>query len=743
MNSISARGSGSGCGDDAISDHCPTKEEDTDDTIEDAVDSELSGELLDEFGEEDTHEDGSTSDFEETGPSFGSDDEDDEDHDTQHPADANVKHFLHAQQSSSKSDHGGKDSILPALFACPFGVFPPVVRFSYGGDGSTVEEISARERRKLKWRYTKTTGNLVKAMLNRIGIKPTTKNGWIGQWGAHMKGAAFRKLLPTQIVNHIPGSFCIGRKDSLWRTISRMQALHGRKAFDMLPECFVLPRDRQRLKRAYEESPGAAKWILKPCASARGIGIRVVDRLADIPKNKRLLVQRYIRNPYLINGSKFDLRIYVHVSSYDPLRIYICRDGLARFATQKYTNRRSSTKNRFMHLTNYSVNKNSSSFVSNDDATANEGHKWSVLGLLRYLAEEDGVDTDAVWREICDVVVKTLVAGDGVINSAIKSNCPQRSNIHELFGFDIMLDRNLKAWLVEVNISPSMHSTSQLDRDIKGRLVRDVFNIAGHRLWPDGDYPFKGNSSAPTNTGVAAAAGIPKDATSAQGSTEHKSTAGSGSATTDKFIRCRATLDVGNNKLTAEERAKHAHFTRNPDQAHTILERLTPDDVEILMETEAEALRMGEMQRLFPSATSHSYLKYTDCVRYYNLLLEKWQHKFAGNHVAAVRHLQRVCKSKYVVGMAPFCRRATDRECGGDGFVLMMYMQSLREYVGGDDPWLRQETMALIVADMISPVLMSARQCMSSARGTKQTSVRSETVCRVVCSGLIVTTALS
>lgn len=56
-----------------------------------------------------------------------------------------------------------------------------------------------------------------------------------------------------------------------------------------------------------------------------------------------------------------------------------------------------------MHLTNYSVNKNSSSFVSNDDATANEGHKWSVLGLLRYLVEEDGVDSEAVWREICDV----------------------------------------------------------------------------------------------------------------------------------------------------------------------------------------------------------------------------------------------------------------------------------------------------------------------------------------------------
>lgn len=182
---------------------------------------------------------GSTSDFEEFDPCSGSDDE--------HAGDAeDDAKYLKSTTSVATGDGNvlghsqvDKDKMLPALFPCPFEVFPPVVRFSYGGDGTVVEEIPMKDRRKLKWRYTKTTGNLVKAMLNRIGIKPTTKNGWIGQWGAHMKGPAFRKLLPTQKVNHIPGSFCIGRKDSLWRTISRMQALHGKKAFDMLPECFV------------------------------------------------------------------------------------------------------------------------------------------------------------------------------------------------------------------------------------------------------------------------------------------------------------------------------------------------------------------------------------------------------------------------------------------------------------------------------------------------------------------------
>lgn len=49
-----------------------------------------------------------------------------------------------------------------------------------------------------------------------------------------------------------------------------------------------------------------------------------------------MVCQQYVSKPFLIDGFKFDLRVYVLVTSCDPLRIFVYEDGLGRFATLKY-----------------------------------------------------------------------------------------------------------------------------------------------------------------------------------------------------------------------------------------------------------------------------------------------------------------------------------------------------------------------------------------------------------------------
>ena len=55
------------------------------------------------------------------------------------------------------------------------------------------------------------------------------------------------------------------------------------------------------------------------------------------------------------------------VTSFNPLKVYMYSDGLVRFATEKYNNDPNQLTKKFIHLTNFSVNKKSSKFVKNAD----------------------------------------------------------------------------------------------------------------------------------------------------------------------------------------------------------------------------------------------------------------------------------------------------------------------------------------------------------------------------------------
>lgn len=75
----------------------------------------------------------------------------------------------------------------------------------------------------------------------------------------------------------------------------------------------------------------------------------------------------------LIDGRKFDLRLYVLVTSMEPLRVYLFEEGLVRLSTKKYSLR--NLRSRFTHLTNYSINKRSGSFKVRAEQSSRERDK--------------------------------------------------------------------------------------------------------------------------------------------------------------------------------------------------------------------------------------------------------------------------------------------------------------------------------------------------------------------------------
>ena len=74
---------------------------------------------------------------------------------------------------------------------------------------------------------------------------------------------------------------------------------------------------------------------------------------------------------------------------------------------------------------------------------------------------------NGIKASIKDIVIKTLLSGENVLLDMAKGNISNRYQCYELFGFDVLLDEHLKPWLLEVNISPSLHSASSLDLTVK------------------------------------------------------------------------------------------------------------------------------------------------------------------------------------------------------------------------------------------------------------------------------------
>lgn len=190
------------------------------------------------------------------------------------------------------------------------------------------------------------------------------------------------------------------------------------------------------------------------------------------------MVSRYVSNPLLINGHKFDLRIYVLVTSYEPLRVYVFKEGLVRFASVSYDTK-AAKSNAFMHLTNYSINKKNENFVANEVLENDDvGYKWSLSAFCSHL-EQVGIDMDLLWSRIYDTIIKTLAVGESYVLQAMKQHQMFRLNCFEIFGFDILIDSELKPWILEVNLNPSLSTDAPLDLKIKTNLITDALNLIG------------------------------------------------------------------------------------------------------------------------------------------------------------------------------------------------------------------------------------------------------------------------
>ncbi|XP_059047836.1 tubulin polyglutamylase TTLL13-like [Achroia grisella] len=283
-----------------------------------------------------------------------------------------------------------------------------------------------------------------------------------------------KEMKRFQRINHFPGMLEICRKDLLARNLNRMQKIYP-KEYNFFPKTWCLPADFGEALN-YSKSRKTKTFIIKPECGSQGRGIYLTKSLKDIKPTDKLICQVYLSKPYLVDGYKFDIRVYTLITSCDPLRIFVYNEGLVRFATSRYADpSANNTTNVFMHLTNYALNKHSRTYVYDSEA----GSKRKISTLNKILLSQ-GVDLDRLWHATDQVIVKTIISAWPILKHSYHACFPSHDMVHacfEILGFDILLDHKLHPYILEVNHSPSFHTDTQLDREVKESLLTDTFTM--------------------------------------------------------------------------------------------------------------------------------------------------------------------------------------------------------------------------------------------------------------------------
>lgn len=307
----------------------------------------------------------------------------------------------------------------------------------------------------------------VNKVLKRLGFDRVTENEsdtadllWAHDYPFTKLRSKMLTLKPHQKVNHLPGCGFITNKVDLATTKMKY-----------VPNAFKLPKDRDEFKE-YAERNTDKSFVVKH-HQHRHIKIK---KMSEIDLNDNLtFVQEFIENPLLVDGHKFDIGVYTIITSIDPLRVYIYYgDILFRYCPQKY----------------YPFDPtNVDKYIVGDDYIPT----WEVPSLSRYYnglgygmkssfdayMQSTGRNPQKIWDQVEDAIRLAILTKEPLLSEIVQRYKHKRS-FFEMARFDLMVDADLKVYLMEANMSPNLSSAHFKQNFILyEQVIYYVLNLVG------------------------------------------------------------------------------------------------------------------------------------------------------------------------------------------------------------------------------------------------------------------------
>uniref|UniRef100_A0A7S3GCG0 Tubulin--tyrosine ligase-like protein 5 n=1 Tax=Palpitomonas bilix TaxID=652834 RepID=A0A7S3GCG0_9EUKA len=303
---------------------------------------------------------------------------------------------------------------------------------------------------------------------------------WLTNGGC-MRGVPFSGF-PSSIgsasegtrMNCFHGIRKIALKNELMRT--SLEYYGAELASTFIPETYAFPDDLKALRQQLEAHP-EKRWLLKTNRH-RGQGVKAITREELLRPNierdssmRNGVIQRLIPNPMLIDDHKFSMRLWVCVASVRPLEVYLYDEGLVLFTMEKA--KKKGGEDTELQLTNVFVNKDKSG----------DQKVWSLVDLRHYF-EEKGKSWDLLWASIQRAIQLNFISTEEDLARQMKQKGygqQSRGVPFAILGYDFIVDEDGKPWLMEINMTPSTATESDISLHMKRRLIRDLFSLVDIR----------------------------------------------------------------------------------------------------------------------------------------------------------------------------------------------------------------------------------------------------------------------
>lgn len=338
--------------------------------------------------------------------------------------------------------------------------------------------------------YTETKKEIREDFLQKLGLK---LNETLGIHNLYITPYLINKKYENKIkrnlvnryqkINRFFNNYDYVSKSSLYINYKKMQNFFP-DDYDYMFETYSNPEDKNIIYNKFKNYiltnySQNELWLIKPKLNSCGENIALLKKYSDIKND--YIITKFLKNPHLIKGFKYDLRFHDLITSILPSKLYLYNEGLVRISSQKYEY--DNLTKLSSYLTNLAVNiKNKKKYIYPQNTSKIEDSNLWNFDVFQNYCEKNDLNFTEIFDKVKDIFIKLLLSIRRKTINYIKKISLHSSNFYHLIGFDIILDDNLKPYLLETNRRAGLRKDNEAEKYYTYNMIADTLNLIGLRI---------------------------------------------------------------------------------------------------------------------------------------------------------------------------------------------------------------------------------------------------------------------